>query len=177
MAPVFGIGLLHRHFDMTSDEILVEHGPTSTPWSMPPDPLNFMDGRIVPRSWYFPDTSGEPLPYEFGFERHDEAERSASADPDSRASFVAELREILNKHSLTSILGLVALSPDYLPTETQTTVKCEKTFGRANVVFEVGAEALNEKDKRTSIWTFGKDTRGGRESMLCFSGCICSPES
>ncbi len=176
MAPVFGIGLLHRHFDLNPDEILVEHGSTSTPWPVPPDPLNFMGGRIVPRSWYFPTASSEPRPYEFGFERHDEVVRPASADPESHAAFVADLREILNKHSLTSLLGLVALSPDYLPTEAQTMIKCEKTFGRANVVFELGAEALTDKDKRTSIWTFGKFTRGGCESMLCFSGCLCRPQ-
>lgn len=81
MASVYGIGLLHRHFDMSPDEILVGHGPTSTPWPVPPDPLNFMDVRIVPRSWYFPDASAEPRPYEFGFKRHDEAIRPASADP------------------------------------------------------------------------------------------------
>jgi len=148
----------------------------STPWTMPLDPLDFMDGRIVPRSWYFPDALGGARPYEFAFERHCEARRVAAAtDLDTYPAFIAELGEILKKHKLTSILGLVALSPDYLPTEPQTMIKCEKTFGRANVVFEVGAEALNEKDKRTSIWTFGKFARGGRESMLCFSGCLCRP--
>jgi hypothetical protein len=60
VTQVFGISLLHRHFDMSPNEILIEHGLVLTPWSMPPDPVNFMDGRIVPRSWYFLDTSDEP---------------------------------------------------------------------------------------------------------------------
>ena len=41
------------------------------------------------------------------------------------------------------------------------------------MVFGVGAEALKDKQKRTSIWSLGKFTRGGRDSMLCFIGCIC----
>jgi hypothetical protein len=169
------MGLLHRHFDMTADEVLVEHGPTSAPWTLPPDPLNFMGGRIAPRSWCFADDSGDLRPYEFGFEPHDELKRSEVIDLECHGDFIAELRTVLEKHQLTPILGLVALPPEYLPTSVeQKKVMCEKTFGRANVVFEVGAEAMYEKDKRTSIWTFGKFANGGRESMLCFSGCICS---
>jgi hypothetical protein len=158
---------------MTPDEVLVERGAISTPWPIPPDPQNFMDGRIVPRSWYFPDSSDTPQPYEFAFERHDEGKCSASADPQAHAMFIAELHEVLKNHSLTSILGLVALSPDYLPTENRAKIKCEKTFGRANIVFDVDSETLNEKDTRTSIWTFGKLISGGRESMVCFVGCQC----
>ena len=157
---------------MTPNEILVEHGSTSTPWPLPSGPLEFMSGRIVPRSWSFPDGSAKPRPYEFGFERHHEA--TTPADLDLHGAFVADLPEILHKHSLTSTLGLVALSPNDLPTKTQTMIKCEKTFGRANVVFVVDAEVQKDKEKRTFIWTFGKSNRGGRESMLCFSGCICN---
>jgi hypothetical protein len=170
---IFGIALVHRHFDMEPREVLAEHKSTSTPWPMPPDPQNFMGGRIVPHSWRFADASLEPQPYEFGFQRHDDIAKSVSVDPPSHAAFITDLRDTLKRHRLTSILGLVALSPDYVLTEDQSMIKCEKTFGRANGVFEVGAEALKEKDKRTSIWIFGKAAKGGRESMVCFSGCIC----
>jgi len=92
----------------------------------------------------------------------------------SHADFIADLHQVLKKHALTDILGLVALNSDYLPGCESDFIKCEKTFGRANVVFDVGSEALYQKDKRTAIWTFGRGIRAGRESMLCFSGCVCS---
>jgi len=173
VANVFGISLLHRHFDMASDEILVEHGPSSTPWQLPPEPSNFMDGSIVPRSWHFLTDSDEPHPYEFGFQRYPDSNQ-LSAGPISHADFIADLHQVLKRHALTDILGLVALGSDYLRDDKGDFIKCEKTFGRANVVFDVGSEALNHKDKRTSIWTFGRGVRAGRESMFCLSGCVCS---
>jgi len=159
---------------MSEKEILVEHGSTTTPWLIPPDIENFMDGRIVPRSWRFSNDSGKICSYEFAFERHNDIEISHHADPAAHQQFTADLYDILQKHDLTSILGLVTVAPDYLPTRDPNTVKCEKIFGRANVVFEIGSEALKDKHNRTSIWTFGKDSSPGRESMICFSGCACS---
>lgn len=168
------MGLLHRHFDMADDEVLVEHGSTSTPWNIPPNPLNFMGGHIMPHSWHFADNSDTPRPYEFSFEPHGEAKRPAAVNLDTHAEFIDELRSTLVQHGLTSILGLVALAPEYLPSDGKEIFHYEKTFGRANVVFEVGLDAMKEKDKRTSVWVFGKGMEAGREGMFCMSGCICS---
>lgn len=173
MASKFGLGLVHRHFDMSDKEILVEHGATSTPWAIPTDPSNFMEGQIIPRSWHFGEDADAPKPYEFAFQRRGETKWPAM-NQDLDAAFVEELREALQQHGLMSILGLVALPADYVTAEHPTRVLCEKTFGRANVVFELGPEAMLDKEKRTSVWTFGKFARGGRESMLCFSGCMCT---
>lgn len=174
-AKVFGIGLLHRHFDMDEDEILVEHGSTSTPWKVPQDPINFMAGRIVPRSWRFDDAGGgtaRPQAYEFGFEPH--SGDSNDADVAAHQTFIEELYGILEKNGLISTLGLMAVPPDYLPSHGREVVKCERTFGRANVVFDIGPDGLVDKDKRTSIWVFDRPNNSRHEAMLCFSGCFCS---
>ena len=133
-----------------------------------------MNGRIIPRSWRFDDNTGKAMPFEFQFEEQHNIEMSLVDDLASHAPFIAELQQILVNQKLAHILGLVALTPDYLPSaKTPAMLKCERTIGRANLVFSVGAEALKDKDKRTSIWTFGKSVEGGQESMLCFSGCMC----
>ncbi|KAK7398604.1 hypothetical protein QQX98_012013 [Neonectria punicea] len=176
VANLFGIGLLHRHFDMDEDEILVEHGSTSTPWKLPQDPGNFMAGRIVPRSWRFGPGSGNASlqAYEFGFQPNQDDGDGDNVDPTAHQAFIEELYGILEKNDLGSTLGLMAVSPDYLPSHGREVVKCERTFGRANVVFDIGPDGQADKDKRTSIWVFGRPNNSRHEVMLCFSGCNCS---
>ncbi|KAL8398166.1 hypothetical protein RB596_005626 [Gaeumannomyces avenae] len=154
-ADLPSVGLLHRHFDMDEDETLVEHGSTSTPWKVPQDPADFMGGRIA-------HAAGRP------------------ADAADHAAFVGELQAILRKHDLDSTLSLVSVTPDYLPGgrgagEEAAAAKCERTFGRANVVFDIGTGELADKDKRTSVWVFGRPNNSRQEAMLCFSGCMCQP--
>ncbi|KAI0398871.1 hypothetical protein F4802DRAFT_613296 [Xylaria palmicola] len=174
-ADLFGIGLLHSHFDMDDDEILVEHGSTSTPWKVPQDPTNFMAGHIVPRSWCF--ESGSDITrlraYEFAFQSHNGDEDNVVVGLEAHQDFIQDLYRILEKNDLTSTLGLMAISPDYLPRHGREVVKCERTFGRANVVFNIGPNDLDDKEKRTSIWVFGRPNNSRHEAMLCFSGCMC----
>ena len=176
MTKMYGVSLLHRHFDMKDDEVLVEHGSTSTPWVVPPEPENFMDGRIMPRSWCFSDDTAEPHAYEFGFVSNGGESELLLADPTAHAEFVVKFWDILKRNGLTTVLGLTALSADYLPGDNRSSTKFERTFERANVVFDVNPDALQDKSKRTSIWTFGKETRMGQQAMLCFSGCYCGKD-
>ncbi|KAK7428347.1 hypothetical protein QQZ08_005104 [Neonectria magnoliae] len=114
VANLFGIGLLHRHFDMDKDGILVKHSSTSTPWKLPQDPVNFMGGRIVPRSWRFGLGSGNASlqAYEFSFQPNQGDGDGDNVDPTTHQAFIEELYGILEKNDLGSTLGLIAVSPD-----------------------------------------------------------------
>ncbi|KAI1733388.1 hypothetical protein F4680DRAFT_46796 [Xylaria scruposa] len=174
-ASLFGISLLHRHFDMDDDEVLVEHGSTSTPWKLPQDPTNFMAGRLVPRSWRFEaGNEGAHLQaYEFGFQPH-RSDDAAGNPVEAYSHFIQDLSSILANHSLISVLGLMVVPSDYLPSPDHEQIKCERTFGRANVVFDIPPGDLDDKEKRTSIWVYGRPNNVGAEAMLCFSGCLCT---
>ncbi|GAM86189.1 hypothetical protein ANO11243_042010 [Dothideomycetidae sp. 11243] len=171
MAAKFGVGLLHRHFDMADDEILVEHGSTSVPWNMPSNPDDYMGGRILPRSWCFSPENNGLEPYEYEFRAH--GEPGMPIDPLVHPDFVHELQDILDAHGLTSTLGLMSVPPDYITGAGIGSVFCEKTFGRANVVFNVRRETLKDKRNRTSIWVFGRSEGSGQDALLCLEGCVC----
>ncbi|GAM89566.1 hypothetical protein ANO11243_076050 [Dothideomycetidae sp. 11243] len=173
VADIFGISLLHRHFDMDPEEVLVEYGRTSSPWQVPEDPSNYMDGSISPRSWCFSGDSGLPEPYEYEFKKHASTGHDTLITLTDHAEFVTKLGAILDRHDLKSTLGLMAITPDYLQGPDNDSMLCERTFGKANVVFNIGRNAVNSKGTRTSVWVFGKRVQGGQEAMLCFGGCGC----
>jgi hypothetical protein len=160
---------------MDDDEVLVEHRSTSTPWKLPQDPANFMAGRLVPRSWRFGTKGGEAHleAYEFGFQPHRDNNATINLT-ETYVPFVQELYSILDKHGLTSTLGLTVVPSDPLLGPDRKVIKCERTFGRANIVFDIAPNDLEDKEKRTSIWVFGRPSKVGVEAMICFSGCICA---
>lgn len=63
----YGIGLLHRHFDIGSDKILVEVNGTTTAWKTNNDDwkgefhIERYGGVIVPHSWMI-DPNGHLMP-------------------------------------------------------------------------------------------------------------------
>lgn len=148
----------------------MEHGSTSTPWIVPADPSNFMNGRIEPRSWSLAGGTGEILPYEFRFEEQGGA-ADGGGDPRKHPAFMEMLRAILVKHHLETTLGLISIPTNYAHDPSRT--KYERTFGRANVVFNVSADGLEDKDKRTSIWAFGRPNNSFQEAMPCITFCQC----
>jgi hypothetical protein len=77
MEALFGIGLIHRHFDLEAEEILVEFNNISTPWACEPG-LTTSDAGfnslIYPVAWMLKESAnhdgGETrkwMPYEFAF--------------------------------------------------------------------------------------------------------------
>lgn len=64
LESVFGIGLLHRHFDLKNDEKLVEFNNISTPWHHQEGDV-YTGGKIIPNAWLIND--GKLMPYEFYF--------------------------------------------------------------------------------------------------------------
>ena len=67
---VFGIGLVHRHFDIEEDEKLVEFNNISTPWAVDVGLHELVgkktDSLIYETSWML-DTDNKWMAYEFSF--------------------------------------------------------------------------------------------------------------
>jgi len=113
----FGLQLLHRHFSMTKDEILVEVERSSTPWHVKNlgDNASVMQGRVLPRSFRLSSDSDGPMfkPYEFRYILDGESLPNPN-DPENEA-FAEKLVAILKKYSLENVLGINALTPEIKP--------------------------------------------------------------
>lgn len=62
---VFGILMLHQHFNLNEDEKLVDFNHQATGWKLK-DGSKLMGGRVVPTSWRILKGQGL-MPYEFEF--------------------------------------------------------------------------------------------------------------
>jgi hypothetical protein len=164
----YGVSLLHRHFDMDAGEKLVENGSVSAPWAYHQPDDDLYGGSVVPRSWMFSD--GALYPYEFGYNsRLSQAYPSMPINND----FLAEFHELLEEHHLTDILGLTSVSP-----LAPGSMKYEKTWGRAMVVFTMAEDALDAMGKETinALWYFGSvkpSAANGYRVMGCAVACKC----
>lgn len=63
----FGVTLLHSHFDLDEDEVLVERvNPTMRTLSTSPERVSDDErGRLVPTSWRLDLEGGTPVPLQF----------------------------------------------------------------------------------------------------------------
>lgn len=120
---VFGIGLLHRHFELNGREKLVEFNNIAIPWQHQTDEDEHSGGRILPCAW---TVVGDKLtPYEFYFEPL----RRQSFDYDMVEAFLAEFLETLMATGLERTLCLRLFPGEgYVG-------GLEITEGRANVNF------------------------------------------
>lgn len=138
--------LIHRHFDMASNERLVEFGAVSAPWTLT-QVDQVAGGTLVPRSWIFNDSKMSP--YEFGY-------NEAIGEPTYRAlpnkpHFYEEFGKLLKREGLENLLGLTLNSDEIQPG----LVKFEKTFGRVNVLFNVARGGLmEEKESIPAQWNY-----------------------
>ncbi|KGQ11534.1 hypothetical protein BBAD15_g2733 [Beauveria bassiana D1-5] len=141
------ICLLHRHFDLSPSEKLVELGAVSSPWQYAQSDSDVIGGSVEPRSWVF--RNGRMFPFEFGY---NEGLAPAVYQPlPEKPAFYAELNDLLLKHRLTDLLGVTLNIQD----SATDTVKFEKTFDRANVVFTIQRGGQMEvKESVPAQWAY-----------------------
>jgi hypothetical protein len=143
----------------------------STPWPKY-TMAGLMGGSVTPKSWLFksPDSEeGSLSPYEFGFVQDGDSHELPNLK--NYEGFANDLYAVLEENGLIDILGVAAL-----PAGGKRVQQMEKTFGMANVVFDVEKAALfgdDEKDTITALWYFPRDGESGMEVMRCTGLCRC----
>lgn len=141
----FGLGLLHRHFEMAPSERLVEYNSTSTPWDAA-DAQN-IGGMLLSQSWLFGDN--QLVPYEFCYS-HGNAARAQRLSQDatlaSMGRFLEELHAMLLAFGLDKTLGL-RRHPGL-----QFEGLVEVTAGRANINFH--PSVMSPKESTETAWFF-----------------------
>ncbi|KAH8745972.1 hypothetical protein BGZ57DRAFT_936061 [Hyaloscypha finlandica] len=141
-----GLVLLHRHFQLTPEEFMVEYRGTATAW-----PINAklpVGAAIRPTTWAITDGALEPYEFEF----IPGSEKFGDDLDDINSSFVQELYGLLQEKDLLSTFGLVKL-----PTgEDAIRDAYEITIGRASVTFPGG-----DMNKGVgAMWRFEEDGTG-----------------
>ncbi|KAH8904126.1 hypothetical protein BR93DRAFT_940266 [Coniochaeta sp. PMI_546] len=100
-----GVALVHRHFDLKPDEVMVDYHGVATPWNTALLDHYSGFGSVQPLSWVVVD--GTPRPYEFYYSTDTPSDKMCTADlPED---FVTEYESLLTGGGLEGYLGIRAL--------------------------------------------------------------------
>ncbi|KAF5720123.1 hypothetical protein FMUND_4407 [Fusarium mundagurra] len=149
---VFGVGLLHRHYDVAPNEKIIELGPVSSPWVVGDDEV-ITGGAVLPHTWRV--FEGELKPTEFKFVP--QRELSNVDRPVFPAAFVKELIGVLQETGLDEVLGVSLYEAGDPDNETM-----EVTYGRSSIVIPstglIGSKVIGPQgfDAFQAAWTFSK---------------------
>ncbi|GAB1312350.1 hypothetical protein MFIFM68171_02560 [Madurella fahalii] len=100
MDRTFGLALLHRHFDLSTDERLVEYHGTSIPWRQ-----ETASSHIRPTNWLL-TKDGSVRSYEFYYpSSHDDGVDAEAGDPKYRP-FIRAFEALLLQKNVMDLFGL-----------------------------------------------------------------------
>ena len=147
---VVGACLLHRHFTLLDDQVIIEKADT---WrdqaALISTPNAFGGARVAPSTWRFNADRHDPEDLEFS---EDPAVRDDIASiPDD---FHAEYAELLGQSELMKLIGLTILRRETLPLQHGERYLEETDAGRSVVV--VCADATDSEDAITTVWAPGE---------------------
>lgn len=141
-----GIILLHNHFDLSPTEILVQFGNSAVPWETSKNPDLF---NVVPGAWRFVEEG--LAPYEFVYLGRTKQSTVPLLADAKYGPFLAELLNLLQKHDLVDVLGLVALENK----DVNSPPLVELEFGRSTIALEVDINPEPEDAWIHVVWQFG----------------------
>ncbi|KAJ9602595.1 hypothetical protein H2200_012788 [Cladophialophora chaetospira] len=177
MNTTFGFILLHRHFDIDEDQILVEFNNVTVPW---------LDaGKSSGKSKGFYATAWKPvtnessdgkgfawMPYEFAFNPApfgvDNAVGPIDLNDAKYKEFLEAFSAALRSAGLDQLIGLSVIP------EEDNLNGLEITEGKANILLRADqCDSIKDQDRVEAMWSFP----GGKyEAIGCAKGCL-SPDS
>jgi hypothetical protein len=120
---IFGVCLVHRHFEIGDNEKLVEYKGTATPWENGTEVTT--GGTVMAQSWFYYDDKLVPFEFEYvppGMEHGVDWEQIP-------VGFLTDLKSILDAHGSGRLLGLRRYPGDDYPGGV------EVTQGKTNITF------------------------------------------
>lgn len=147
---LFGIILLHNHFSLDENEMLVNIGSVAVPWKTTSLAEQLQD--VKGSAWRF--TEHGVAPYEFTYDA------TLLPDVSGFQPFLSELRVLLDCLGLTEKLGICAFRGEDLDSTTQV----EFTQGRANITlpFDIAPEDGQIRSIE-AVWQFDFSPESGTE--------------
>lgn len=138
---LFGIILLHNHFSLDENEILVNIGSVAVPWNTSSLAKQLHD--VKGNAWRF--TEQGIAPYEFAYDV------SSHPDVSGFQLFLSELREVLSGLGLMDKLGICVFASE----DVDSTTQVEFTQGRANITLPFDIAPGNGPDRSIeAVWQF-----------------------
>lgn len=119
MDRIFGLAMIHRHFDLKPNQKLVEYNGTSTPWDSSQTTVGMRNPQ--PHMWAF-DKDGLLKPIEFRY-----AEKQDEPWTEKELAFAAKFKATLDTLNLSHLFGLARYPGDDFAGS------CEITEGTANI--------------------------------------------
>lgn len=166
LEKVVGVGLLHRHFDLYDNEMLVEFNDISTPWLTAECNISSISssagGSVVPNGFYV--SRGILVPYEFAFIPMSR-EREIDLDAPILLEFAGKFIRLIQDHGLENIVALRVLqNPDV-------DGLLEMTKGRTNINLKPGQYSQELYLKATiAQWYFSAEGKTSKCACLPYSG-------
>lgn len=153
---LFGITLLHNHFTLDTNEMLVNIGSVAVPWETPSLAEQLRD--VKGSAWRF--TEQGLAPYEFAYDVN------TRPDIGGFQPFLSELSALLDRLGLTGKLGICCFSREDLDSTTQV----EFTQGRANITLPFDISPGDGPDRSIeAVWQFdsssGTDIDSGKYTL------------
>ena len=127
MNEKFELALLHRHYNISPNEKVVELGPVSSPWDVADRGEEIPGGSVLPRSWRVYDGELKPLEFKF-IPKRDMATQQQTTFP---KAFVKELIQLLFEAGLDDILGIQLIDKEREKSEVEL---MEVTYGRSSLM-------------------------------------------
>jgi hypothetical protein len=153
------VALCHRHFDLKSDEIMVERNDVATPWAIDAATRFRYIGTILPLSWVV--WHGQLRPYEFYFSP--EADQTSIDIP---ADFAVEFDAALRSIGLEHLLALRVLRNK--TGELKRSVELQERYATFTVPWESGKfDSSPDMTLFQTTWEF----RPGAVTFACYHGC------
>ncbi len=160
---ILGVILLHNHFLLNPDEMLVNVDSVAIPWDARSGSRELTD--VNASAWRF--TEKGIAPYEFAH-----AAAGMPLDDRQMQAFFVELGAILEKWNLANVLGICSLGET--PIDRPATM--EFTSGRANITLPFDM-APNDGNVVDAMWQFSSDplrpsihagsTSQGKQDIRC----------
>ena len=174
---VFGVGLVHKHFDLNPEEYLVRNY-TTTRFSVSLGSISSSD-KLIPYMWRFDDQEypAKLIPLEFVqmTPRALALNNAHRAHYERRGTFFDEFYDLVKQHNAFATVALVDLFQRDLFDMRKNESLYESTFERSRyITLEVGAsngfhQESHQKSVRTGWWF--TPSQADLVNVLCMSHC------
>ncbi|QSS57456.1 hypothetical protein I7I53_11639 [Histoplasma capsulatum var. duboisii H88] len=132
VADIFGVALVHRHFDLDDGTVLVEKDMVLSPWTCNGSWDKF-GGKIALISWLCKED--KTVPYEFGFYSYRQA---SPTKLEKHSAFAQAYFDSVKEHGLEEYIGLRRLTGH----EPKEMLEC--TEGKVYINFSISEVSLSE---------------------------------
>ncbi|PYI07461.1 hypothetical protein BO78DRAFT_417586 [Aspergillus sclerotiicarbonarius CBS 121057] len=143
------VALLHRHFEMSTNEKLVELGPVSSPWPIAAHEDSVLGGHILPHTWRVFENELHPLEFRFIPQQEFQDARKVQFSQ----AFFEDFRQYVKANGLENVVGITQLDHGRDADESDVQLM-EVTHGRNSIMVPAVPSSDVSGPAFQTIWSF-----------------------